>query len=48
MKLLYDKCNKEEDITLLPDDQIRFECGNTRELRTGELKELFKRYGGER
>ena len=48
MKLLCDKCHKEEDIALLPNDQVRFECGNTRELRNGELKELFRRYGGER
>lgn len=48
MKLLCDKCRKEEDILLLANDQVRFQCGNTRELTVGELKELFKRYGGER
>jgi hypothetical protein len=25
-----------------------FKCGNTRMLRNEELKELFRRYGGER
>jgi hypothetical protein len=48
MKLLCDKCHKEEAIVLLPNNQVRFECGNTRELRDGELKELFRHYGGER
>jgi len=48
MKLLCDKCHKEEDITLLPNNQVRFECSNTRELGNRELKELFRRYGGER
>jgi hypothetical protein len=48
MKLLCDKCHKEEDITLPPNNQVRFECGNSRTLRNGELKELFKKYGGER
>ena len=48
MKLLCDKCHKEEDILLLPNDQVRFECGNTHDLKTEELKELFRRYGGER
>jgi hypothetical protein len=48
MKLLCDKCHKEEDISLHPNNQVRFECGNTRVLRKGELKELFRRYGGER
>ncbi len=48
MKLLCDKCHKEEDIALLPNDQVRFTCGNTRELRKEEGKELFRRYGGKR
>lgn len=48
MKLLCDKCHTEEEITLFQTNQVRFKCGNTRELRAGELKELFKRYGGER
>lgn len=48
MKLLCDKCRKEENIALFANNQIQFECGNTRELTDGELKELFKRYGGER
>ena len=48
MILLCDKCHKEEDIALLPNDQVRFECGNMRNLKPRELKELFKRYGGKR
>ncbi len=48
MKLLCDKCHKEEDITLHPNNRVRFECGHTRELMNSELKELFKKYGGER
>lgn len=47
MNLLCDKCHKEEDITLSLNNQVRFECGNTRELKLEKLKELFKRYGGE-
>jgi hypothetical protein len=48
MKLRCEKCHKEEVVTLPPNNQVRFECGNTRELKAGELKELFRRYGGER
>ena len=48
MKLLCDKCHREEAILLLPNDQVRFECGNIRSLKFEELRELFKRYGGER
>lgn len=48
MKLLCDKCNKEEDITLLSNDQVHFKCGYIRTLRIEELKELFRKYGGER
>jgi hypothetical protein len=48
MKLRCEKCHKEEDISLLPNNRVRFECGNTHALRNGELKELFRRYGGER
>lgn len=48
MKLLCDKCHKEEDITLPPNNQVRFECGNTRELTSAESKELFRNYRGGR
>lgn len=41
MKLLYDTCHKEEDIALLPNDQVRFTCGNTREL--GNTEERIKK-----
>lgn len=48
MKLLCDKCHREEAIILLPNNLVKFECCNTRELRPRERKELFRRYGGER
>lgn len=46
MKILGDMCHKEEAILLLPNDQVRFECSNTRDLRPKELKVPFGRYGG--
>jgi len=48
MKLLCDACGKEEDLILLPDNMAQFRCGNVIELSTEDLKELFRRYGGER
>jgi hypothetical protein len=48
MRLTCDKCHVEEDIELLPNNKLQFKCGNTRELTSRELKELFKKHGGER
>lgn len=48
MKLYCNVCKEEKEITFLPPIMIQFKCGNTHELTTNELHELFKRYGGER
>jgi hypothetical protein len=47
MKLLCDGCGEEEDI-LLKDGLILFACGNVREETPEDLRELFRKYGGER
>lgn len=47
MKLHCDECDKEENI-VLKDGLILFECGNVRVGTSEDLRDLFRRYGGER
>ena len=47
MKLLCNGCGKVEDI-VLEDGLILFKCGEVREETPEDIKELFRRYGGER
>jgi len=48
MKLLCDECGRYEDIVLMSDNLMQFECGNVSEVTRQDLDELFRRYGGQR
>jgi len=47
MRLLCDECGRGEDI-ILRGGLVLFECGHVREETPEDLKDLFRRYGGER
>lgn len=48
MKLLCDGCGKVENVVLMPDNLMQFECGEVSETTVEDIHELFRQHGGER
>ena len=48
MKLLCDGCGRVEEVILMSDNMMQFQCGEVSETTVEDLRELFRQYGGER